>query len=52
MSGATQVLEGFEAIQIEVGQREFEVTYEAGSLDPAAIKAAGDESGNPCELAP
>lgn len=51
MSGATEALEGFANITIEVGQRDFEVTYEGDSIDAAAIKAAVDASGNTCEIA-
>ena len=51
MRGAAEPLEGFENIQIEVGQREFEVTYDASKIDKDAIKTAVDASGQTCKLA-
>jgi copper chaperone CopZ len=51
VGGAAEPLEGFNAIQIEVGQREFEVTYDPSVIDEEAIKTAVDASGQTCKFA-
>lgn len=51
MRGATEPLEGFQSIEIEVGKREFAITYDPASVDAMALKSAVDDTGNPCEVA-
>jgi len=48
--GATEPLDGFQSIEIEVGKREFAVTYDASKIDKDAIKVAVDASGQTCKL--